>query len=70
MKLKLNKKKIKSLTADAKSLPAKATPAIAGGYQYTHDQFCRDFSFGPYLCLTDESKCKTTATTNIPTCYC
>ncbi|WP_176474687.1 hypothetical protein [Pseudoalteromonas sp. HM-SA03] len=31
MKIKLNKKKIKSLSQDAKSVPLKLTKAVAGG---------------------------------------
>ena len=31
MKLKLNKKKIKNLSKDRKSIPAEMTPQIAGG---------------------------------------
>jgi hypothetical protein len=31
MKLKLNKKKLKNLSKDRKSLPAEMTPQIAGG---------------------------------------
>lgn len=34
MKLKLNKKKIKSLSSDKKSIPAAMTPEIAGGFDY------------------------------------
>ena len=32
MKLKLNKKKIKNLSKDNKTLPADMTPQIAGGF--------------------------------------
>ncbi len=35
MKLKLNKKKMKSLTNDSKTIPANATPQIAGGGFFT-----------------------------------
>jgi len=35
MKLKLNKKKIKNLSKDRKSLPAEMTPQIAGGGHIT-----------------------------------
>ncbi|WDE02747.1 MULTISPECIES: hypothetical protein [Thalassomonas] len=31
MKLKLNKKKLKNLSKDKKSLPAEMTPQVAGG---------------------------------------
>ena len=33
MKLKLNKKKIKTLSADSSNIPAEMTPQVAGGTQ-------------------------------------
>ena len=38
MKLKLNKKKMKSLTNDNKTIPAEATPQIAGGTFFSNDR--------------------------------
>ncbi|TMP78264.1 hypothetical protein CWB73_17070 [Pseudoalteromonas phenolica] len=37
MKLKLNKKKIKALSSDSKSIPAEMTPQVAGGNKYFTD---------------------------------
>jgi|GEM_PF-4842771 len=34
MNLKLNKKKMKSLSADFNSIPAEVTPKVAGGVEY------------------------------------
>ena len=47
MKLKLNKKKIKSLSSDKNALPVNATPQVGGGtgpgfcWNYTCDDFWR-----------------------------
>ncbi|WDE04321.1 hypothetical protein SG34_023725 [Thalassomonas viridans] len=46
MKLKLNKKKLKNLSQDKKSLPAEATPQVGGGI----------FSDSPCL-ITFDYKC-------------
>ena len=48
MKLKLNKKKMKSLSNDYKAIPAAMTPKVAGGFDtvpFTHDfaYTCSDF---------------------------
>ncbi|SFC30873.1 hypothetical protein [Pseudoalteromonas denitrificans] len=45
MKLKLNKKKLKNLSKDNKSLPADMTPMIAGG---------NGACFGSDRCLRDQ----------------
>lgn len=50
MKIKLNKKKIKSLSDDKKTIPAEMTPQVAGG---NGDEFTfaigngRQFTCGP-----------------------
>ena len=43
MKLKLNKKKIKSLSSDNKAIPAEMTPQVAGGQDVNS-------SYVTYLC--------------------
>ena len=50
MKLKLNKKKMKSLSNDNKAIPAAMTPEIAGGLknEYTYD--CRLTLLPRYTC--------------------
>ena len=39
MKLKLIKKKMKSLSNDNKAIPAAMTPQVAGGYRYTYQGY-------------------------------
>ncbi|SFC92012.1 hypothetical protein [Pseudoalteromonas denitrificans] len=49
MKLKLNKKKLKNLSKDQKSLPADMTPQVAGGGPITDEPIC-GMSGGGWWC--------------------
>lgn len=50
MRLKLNKKKLKNLSNDKKSLPIDITPKIGGGAEtYTHPKVC---ATSPIICDT------------------
>ncbi|MCO7189492.1 hypothetical protein CWB99_00075 [Pseudoalteromonas rubra] len=63
MKLTLNKKKLKGLTADDKSLPNNMTPKVAGGYPTDFAPLC-----GP----TMQPHCNTAVFYGCPTngnCY-
>ncbi|TMP38797.1 hypothetical protein CWB96_19485 [Pseudoalteromonas citrea] len=57
MLLKLNKKKIKTLSQDAAKIPSDMTPGIAGGAQA--DSSYRTYRCQPNtnLCLTDGPEC-------------
>ena len=50
MKLKLNKKKIKTLSADNSNIPAEMTPQVAGGTQINS-------SYNTYRCFTQYPAC-------------
>ncbi|TQF67797.1 hypothetical protein [Pseudoalteromonas luteoviolacea] len=69
MQLKLNKKKIKSLSR-TNAVSAEATPRVAGGWApHTKNMFCQEHSFGPFYCNTNESEC-IEKTREIHTCAC
>ncbi|WDE02112.1 MULTISPECIES: hypothetical protein [Thalassomonas] len=55
MKLKLNKKKLKNLSKDHKSLPAEMTPQVGGGI---NQQELPVHSQGGRYCASDIMDCK------------
>lgn len=51
MKLKINKKNVKSLSLNTKSIAFEQTAHVAGGtVDYTGGVHCQNLSAGPYIC--------------------